>query len=71
MPSFVRDLGVMLTVDEQAFGIAGLKAFVSVMDHFFTVHPPTTSPAQLAVMSATTGEEIRRCTPRPGTITLA
>nr|WP_254613777.1 type VI secretion system baseplate subunit TssF [Burkholderia lata] len=40
------------------------------MDHFFAVHAPTTSFVQLVVMSANTGREIRRCTPRPGTIPL-
>lgn len=71
MPSFVRGLEVTLTVDEQAFAAVSLNAFISVMDHFFTVHAPTTSFVQLVVMSANTGGEIRRCTPRPGTIPLA
>ncbi|WP_423383603.1 type VI secretion system baseplate subunit TssF [Burkholderia sp. LMG 32019] len=71
MPSFVRGLEVTLTVDEQAFAAVSLNAFISVMDHFFTVHAPTTSFVQLVVMSANSGSEIRRCAPRPGTIMLA
>lgn len=71
MPSFVRGLEVTLTVDEQAFAAVSLNAFISVMDHFFTVHAPTTSFVQLVVMSANTGGEIRRGAPRPGTIPLA
>ncbi|VWB35792.1 type VI secretion system protein TssF [Burkholderia lata] len=70
MPSFVRGLEVTLTVDEQAFAAASLSTFTVVMDHFFAVHAPTTSFVQLVVMSANTGREIRRCTPRPGTIPL-
>ncbi|ARL38337.1 type VI secretion system baseplate subunit TssF [Burkholderia pseudomallei] len=70
MPSFVRGLEVTLTVDEQAFAATSLNSFIGVMDHFFTVHAPTTSFVQLVVMSANTGREIRRCTPRPGTIPL-
>ncbi|ALX15489.1 type VI secretion protein [Burkholderia cepacia JBK9] len=70
MPSFVRGLEVTLTVDEQAFAAASLSTFIVVMDHFFTMHAPTTSFVQLAVMSANTGREIRRCTPRSGTIPL-
>ncbi len=71
MPSFVRGLEVTLTVDEQAFAAVSLNAFISVMDHFFAVHAPTTSFVQLVVMSANSGAEIRRCSPRPGTIMLA
>ncbi|WP_321807251.1 type VI secretion system baseplate subunit TssF [Burkholderia sp. BCC1993] len=71
MPSFVRGLEVTLTVDEQAFAAASLSTFIVVMDHFFAVHAPVTSFVQLVVMSANTGAEIRRCTPRPGTIMLA
>lgn len=71
MPSFVRGLEVTLTVDEQAFAAASLSTFIVVMDHFFAVHAPVTSFIQLVVMSANTGAEIRRCTPRPGTIMLA
>ncbi|WP_241017641.1 type VI secretion system baseplate subunit TssF [Burkholderia sp. Ac-20349] len=71
MPSFVRSLEVTLTVDEQAFAAVSLNAFIGVMDHFFTGHAQTTSFVQLVVMSANTGGEIRRCTPRPGTIPLA
>ena len=71
MPSFVRGLEVTLTVDEQAFAAVSLNAFISVVDHFFTVHAPVTSFVQLVVMSANSGAEIRRCTPRPGTIILA
>ncbi|WP_413168760.1 type VI secretion system baseplate subunit TssF [Burkholderia latens] len=71
MPSFVWSLEVTLTVDEQAFAAVSLNAFISVMDHCFTVHAPTISFVQLVVMSANTGGEIRRCAPRPGTIPLA
>ncbi|WP_422674337.1 type VI secretion system baseplate subunit TssF [Burkholderia arboris] len=52
------------------FAAASLSTFIVVMDHFFTMHAPTTSFVQLAVMSANTGREIRRCTPRSGTIPL-
>ncbi|AFQ48532.1 type VI secretion protein [Burkholderia cepacia GG4] len=71
MPSFVRGLEVTLTVDEQAFAAASLSTFIVAMDHFFAVHAPVTSFVQLVVMSANSGVEIRRCTPRPGTIMLA
>ncbi|PRH13590.1 type VI secretion system baseplate subunit TssF [Burkholderia multivorans] len=71
MPSFVRGLEVTLTVNEQAFAAVGLNAFIDVMDHFFAVHAAETSFVQLVVMSANSGAEIRRCTPRPGTIMLA
>ncbi|KVZ85282.1 type VI secretion system baseplate subunit TssF [Burkholderia ubonensis] len=70
IPSFVRGLEVMLTIDEQAFVAASLNTFIVVMDHFFAVHAPATSFVQLVVLSANTGREIRRCTPRPGTIPL-
>ena len=70
MPSFARGLEVTLTVDEQVFAAASLSTFITVMDHFFVMHAPTTSFVQLVVMSANTGREIRRCTPRPGSIQL-
>ncbi|WP_407971352.1 type VI secretion system baseplate subunit TssF [Burkholderia pyrrocinia] len=70
MPSFVRGLEVTLTVDEQAFAATSLNAFVGVMQHFFTTHMSATNFVQLVVMSANTGREIQRCTPRPGTIAL-
>ncbi|WP_275891194.1 type VI secretion system baseplate subunit TssF [Burkholderia aenigmatica] len=71
MPSFVRGLEGTLTVDEQAFAAAGLSTFIVVMDHFFAMHAPATGFVQLVVTSANNGKEIRRCTPRPGTILLA
>lgn len=70
MPSFVRGLEVTLTVDEQAFAATCLNAFVGVMERFFTMHMSTTNFVQLVVMSANTGREIQRCTPRPGTVAL-
>ncbi|MGN7981822.1 type VI secretion system baseplate subunit TssF [Burkholderia sp. 22313] len=69
MSRFARDLEIAQTVDEQACATASLRTFITVMDHFFVVHAPTTSFVQLVGMSTNTGG-IRRCSPRPGSIPL-
>ncbi len=69
-PGLVRGIEVTLTIDEQTFVGSSLDTFIRVMDCFFAPYAAANSFVQLAVISASTGIEIRRCPPRAGIMPL-
>jgi type VI secretion system protein ImpG len=64
--TFVRGMEVRLTLDEEAFVGSGLAVFVEVMDRFFGLVVNANSFTQLVVLSARSGEELFKCSPRSG-----
>lgn len=68
--TFVRGIEVRLTVDEEAFVGSGLAAFVGVLDRFFALYVHVNGFSQLVVVSERTGQEVYRCPPRSGEISL-
>lgn len=68
MPSLVPGLEVTLAVDERAFSVASLSAFIGAMERFFALYVHENDFVELVVLSANTGAVIRRCEARAGTI---
>jgi type VI secretion system protein ImpG len=62
---------VRLTLDEEAFVGSGLHLFVQVIDQFFALYVQTNSFIELVILSQQTGEELLRCKPRSGSMSLA
>lgn len=69
--SLVRGIEVKLTVDEEGFVGSGLHAFASVIDRFMGLYVHANSFSQLTVISKRTGEELLKCRPRSGDLSLA
>jgi len=69
--SLVRGIEVKLTVDEEGFVGSGLHAFAGVIDRFMGLYVHANSFAQLSVLSKRTGEELLKCRPRSGDLSLA
>ena len=70
LPTFVRGVEVVLTIDEQAFAGASLATFIGVMDRFFAPYAHRNSFVQLVVTSGVDGREIVRCGAREGSTPL-
>ncbi|WP_244142369.1 type VI secretion system baseplate subunit TssF [Burkholderia vietnamiensis] len=66
-PSFVRGVEILLSFSETATRDVSLHRFSAVMDRFFGPYAQSNSYVQLVVLSAESGKELLRCTPRPGT----
>nr|WP_216666123.1 type VI secretion system baseplate subunit TssF [Herbaspirillum seropedicae] len=69
--SLVRGIEVKLTVDEEGFVGSGLHAFAGVIDRFMGLYVHANSFSQLTVISKRTGEELLKCRPRSGDLSLA
>ncbi|MBW9334281.1 type VI secretion system baseplate subunit TssF [Herbaspirillum sp. RU 5E] len=69
--SLVRGIEVKLTVDEEGFVGSGLHAFAGVIDRFMGLYVHANSFSQLSVISKRTGEELLKCKPRSGDLSLA
>ncbi|WP_044529864.1 type VI secretion system baseplate subunit TssF [Herbaspirillum sp. B65] len=69
--SLVRGIEVKLTVDEEGFVGSGLHAFAGVIDRFISLYVHANSFSQLSVISKRTGEELLKCRPRSGDLSLA
>lgn len=67
LPTFVRGIEVLLTIDETAFVDTSLSTFVGVMDRFFAPYAHLNSFVQLVLLSSGTGSEVIRCDARQGT----
>jgi type VI secretion system protein ImpG len=67
LPTFVRGIEILLTIDETAFIDTSLSTFVGVMDRFFAPYAHLNSFVQLVLLSSGTGSEIIRCDARHGT----
>jgi type VI secretion system protein ImpG len=66
----VRGLEVRLAIDEEAFVGSGIHAFASVVERFLALYVHANSFTQLVVVSNKTGEELLKCTPRSGDLSL-
>jgi type VI secretion system protein ImpG len=66
----VRGIEVRLTIDEEAFIGSGIHAFAHIVERFLGLYVNANSFTQLVVLSKKTGEELLRCTPRSGDLSL-
>jgi type VI secretion system protein ImpG len=69
--SLAHGTEVRLTIDEEAFVGAGLHLFVQVIDQFFALYVQMNSFIELVILSHQSGEELFRCKPRSGSMTLS
>jgi len=66
----VRGLEVRLTIDEEAFVGSGIHAFAHIVERFLGLYVHANSFTQLVIVSNKNGEELLRCTPRSGDLSL-
>jgi type VI secretion system protein ImpG len=66
----VRGMEVRLSIDEEAFVGSGIHAFAQVIERFLGLYVHANSFTQLVVVAERTGEELLRCTPRSGDLSL-
>ncbi len=66
----VRGVEVRLTIDEEAFVGSGIHAFAHIVERFLGLYVHANSFAQLVMVSNKTGEELLKCTPRSGDLSL-
>jgi type VI secretion system protein ImpG len=66
----VRGIEVALTVDEEAFVGSGIHAFAQIVERFLGLYVHANSFTQLVIKSNKNGEELLRCTPRSGDLSL-
>ncbi|OEZ50416.1 hypothetical protein JAB1_15310 [Janthinobacterium sp. MP5059B] len=66
----VRGLEVRLTLDEEAFVGSGIHAFAHIVECFLGLYVHANSFTQLVVLSKKSGEELLRCKPRSGDLSL-
>ncbi|TWI69223.1 type VI secretion system protein ImpG [Pseudoduganella lurida] len=66
----VRGIEVRLTIDEEAFVGSGIDAFAHIVERFLGLYVHANSFTQLVIVSNKTGEELQRCTPRSGDLSL-
>jgi type VI secretion system protein ImpG len=66
----VRGIEVRLTIDEEAFVGSGIHAFAHIIERFLGLYVHANSFTQLVIISNKTGEELLRCTPRSGDLSL-
>jgi type VI secretion system protein ImpG len=66
----VRGVEVRLTIDEEAFVGSGIHVFAHVIERFLALYVHANSFTQLVIVSSKTGEELLRCKPRSGDLSL-
>lgn len=66
----VRGIEVRLTLDEEAFVGSGIHAFAHIVECFLGLYVHANSFTQLVVLSKKSGEELLRCKPRSGDLSL-
>ncbi|WEF34641.1 type VI secretion system baseplate subunit TssF [Pseudoduganella chitinolytica] len=66
----VRGIEVRLTIDEEAFVGSGIHAFAHIVERFLGLYVHANSFTQLVMVSNKNGEELLRCTPRSGDLSL-
>lgn len=66
----VRGVEVRLTVDEEAFVGSGIHVFAHVIERFLALYVHANSFTQLVLVSAKSGEELLKCAPRSGDLSL-
>jgi len=66
----VRGVEVRIDIDEEAFVGSGVHAFAHIVERFLALYVHANSFAQLVIVSHQSGEELLRCAPRSGTLSL-
>jgi type VI secretion system protein ImpG len=66
----VRGVEVRLTIDEEAFVGSGIHVFAHIVERFLALYVHANSFTQLVIVSGKTGEELLKCTPRSGDLSL-
>jgi type VI secretion system protein ImpG len=66
----VRGVEVRLTIDEEAFVGSGIHAFAHIIERFLALYVHANSFTQLVIVSNKTGEELLKCMPRSGDLSL-
>lgn len=68
--SLVRGTEITITIDEESFVGSGVHVFSHVVDYFLGLYTNANSFTQLVIVSQKTGEELLRCLPRSGDLSL-
>ncbi|UMR29156.1 type VI secretion system baseplate subunit TssF [Massilia sp. MB5] len=66
----VQGFAIRMALDPSAYAGSGLHLFAQVIEYFLAAQVHLNSFTQLTVVSATTGEELLRCPPRNGNLSL-
>ncbi|MBB3120115.1 type VI secretion system baseplate subunit TssF [Pseudoduganella violacea] len=66
----VQGFAIRMTLDQSSYAGSGLHLFAQVIEHFLATQVHLNSFTQLTVVSAATGEELLRCPPRNGNLSL-
>ena len=66
----VRGIEVQITIDEESFVGSGIYGFASVLEQFLGLYAHINSFVQLVILSKRSGEELLRCKPRSGDLSL-
>lgn len=66
----VRGVEVRLGIDEEAFVGSGIHAFAHIVERFLALYVHANSFTQLVIVSHQSGEELLRCGPRSGDLSL-
>jgi len=69
-PRLARGIEVSLVLDDDAFVGSGIYGFAQVMEQFFGLYVHSNSFTQLIIVSKRGGEELLRCLPRGGALSL-
>jgi type VI secretion system protein ImpG len=67
----VRGIEVRLTIDEEGFVGSGLHVFAGTIERFLGLYVHANSFTQLIITSKRTGEELLKCRPRSGDLSIA
>jgi type VI secretion system protein ImpG len=66
----VRGVEIQMTIDEEAFIGSGIHAFAHIVERFMGLYVHANSFTRLTVTSKKTGEDLLRCKPRSGDLSL-
>ena len=66
----VRGIEVRLGVDQEAFVGSGIDAFAHIVERFLALYVHANSFTQLVIVSHQSGDELLRCAPRSGDLSL-
>lgn len=66
----VRGVEVRIGIDEEAFVGSGIHAFAAIVERFLALYVHANSFTQLVIASHQSGEELLRCAPRSGDLSL-
>ncbi len=68
--ALVRGVEARMTIDEDSFVGSGIHVFTRLVDHFLGLYVNANSFTQLVIVSHKTGEELLKCSPRSGSLSL-